>query len=308
MPAKGSDADFEHAIEVYVTGVSAEDAAQRFHVGVERLRDELIARGLWRSYRESRRLAAERNSVLQRERAGLPDAEIVARYLAGESENALAHAYGVSRSVVAARLRAAGVERRDMTTANRMIQARRSPEERKRGIMAAQAAQRGRKHTLEFRSKIALTRQLRRTHVSPAEELLTLWLRERLPECQIVPQYAIGPYNVDVGIVAERPIAVEIFGGAWHAQFKRRNPDRLRYLLDAGWNLIIIWVHIQRWPLSLAAADYVASFAQQASGDPAVGSQYRVIWGDGQEVPVESLNLDNLTLIPSRRAAKRARS
>lgn len=73
----------------------------------------------------------------------LPDAEIVRRYLAGESELALAAAYDASCGAIAKRLRDAGVRRRSGSEANVLRMRRTSPEQRKQNAAAAHAAMRG---------------------------------------------------------------------------------------------------------------------------------------------------------------------
>lgn len=125
-------------------------------------------------------------------------------------------------------------------------------------------------------------------------------------------QKAIGPYNADL---AAYPVAVEIFGGNWHARGRHaaRFPDRVRYFLDQGWNLVIVWVlDRRRWqsaiPLTPAAADYIASFVQLTRRDPSTRGQYRVIWGDGKEAATDGLDLNELALVPSRRRVYHLRS
>lgn len=305
MPTKAPASNFENAIAAYVAGESIETAMARFHVGYKTLRDMLRDRGILRDKTARYALATERASAANRRNTGIPDEEIVRRYLAGESENVLADAYGVSRGAIRSRLRIAGVAIRGVTEANRLMMAALSPEEIKRRMKRVHEAARGKKHSLALRSKIAKTRERNQTNVSPAELLLGEWLKQR--GLDSTPQQAVGPYNLDLGAY---PIAVEIFGGGWHQI--RDTPEhfanRTRYLLDQGWSLIIVWVNGRKWPLRPQAADYVAAFHQLASSDPSLRGQYRVIWGDGKEVPPACLNLDNLTVIPSRRASNRARA
>lgn len=312
MPAKSSDADFEHAIQAYVAGEGAEIVAARFHVGQKRLTDTLKTRRLLRDRQTRYRLIGARNGVTQRAAKGLPDAEIVRRYQAGEAEQALAKAFDVSRSAIEVRLRAAGVERRDIATASRISAAQRTPEENRRIILAAQASQRGKRQPLRQKVRRAQTRQERQIGVSPAETLLCTWLTPRLAPIPCIPQYAVGPYNVDLAIDADPPLAVEIFGGKWHGYGRHvaRAPERARYLLDQGWNLIIVWCTDGRSmpSLSLAVADYIVTFFEQSRHDPTLRSQYRVIWGDAQEAAISGNDVQEIALVPTRRAAKRARA
>ena len=156
----------------------------------------------------------------------MPDSEIATRYLAGESENALAKSFGVSRTAIRLRLESECITRRDKTTANRLLSQQTPIEEHHRRIKIAQEASRGRKQPIEHRIKIAKTRQENCTNASEAEYILADWLRLR--GLDVIQQQAIGPYNIDLGI---HPIAVEVFGGAWHAG-KSTHQKRSRYILN----------------------------------------------------------------------------
>ena len=74
--------------------------------------------------------------------------------------------------------------------------------------------------------------------------------------------------------------------GGWHAYgMPEADPDRLRYILDQGWTLVIVWASAKQQPIGPGACDYIAALAQQASRDPSWSGQYRVIWGDGRTRP-----------------------
>ena len=82
-------------------------------------------------------------------------------------------------------------------------------------------------------------------------------------------QIACGTYNLDIAV---HPVAVEIHGGAWHGYGTHGAGaiQRSRYILDAGWTLIVIWVNERRHPLSAAAADYVVALREESERDPAL--------------------------------------
>lgn len=195
-------------------------------------------------------------------------------YRNGISEKALAERHGVSRSVVTRWLRDAGVERRDRSAAMYQRMADATPEERKRLAAAAHEGRRRNGCSLEEKVKRARTRQERAYSASPAEQLLAEWLGQR-GVTGIVPQEAVGPWNVDLGIA---PLAVEVFGGGWHAYGRHaaRSEERYRYLLEHGRMVVVVWVSQQRYPLTRAAADYIAD-TETTPGE------FRVIRGDGSE-------------------------
>lgn len=233
----------------------------------------------------------------------LPDAEIVARFGAGESTNALAKSYGVSRQVIDRRLRAAGVEPRSQAEANRLSVSKRSPEENARNAVAAHDAVRGKKRT---EAEMLLRAQVRERsyawkedHTSALELRFARWLTAL--DVPFVPQKAIGPYNVDLACAG---VAVEIHGGAWHGygEHRERAPERYRHILSAGWNLAIVWAGARRVPMTSASADVVADFVRRATRD-ALRGQHLVVWGDGEIVPSDSFGLEDLAAIPTRLVA-----
>lgn len=209
--------------------------------------------------------------------------ELVRLYLAGETEQQLAGRYGVTRIPIVRALTEAGVTRRTPAETNRLLAARRTPEQRRAGVAAAHAARRGSTDSFEVLCKRAKTREERQTHVSPAEQLIAAWLADRGEDA--TPQKAIGPYNADLAVGA---VAVEIHGGGWHSggRHRARAPKRIRYILDEGWNLMVIWVDRRSHPLTRKAADQVISFAEESRRNPSMRGEQRVIWGDGQ--PVDS--------------------
>lgn len=301
MALPAPPANVDNAVRDYLAGESCQVVAARHRISQGRLKRILEERGAWRDKATSRALAMAK---ARRPQVTLPDSDIVARYLAGESVNQLAHAFGVSRRTIDKRLDAAGVERRGSTEANRAMAAGRTPEENLRLMAAAHRAQRGRRKPLEQKIKAAATRERLQTHVSDHEKQLAEALRAR--GIQVTPQKAIGPYNVDL---ASGSIAVEVFGGGWHAYgiHRKRTPERLRYILDEGWNLVIVWASANRWPVGPGACDYIVAFAQEASGDPSMRGEYRVIFGDGQDATRPGLDVDDLARVPSRSGRKSPR-
>lgn len=297
MPPKAPPSNLDDAIQAYIAGDGYNAAARRFKIGVIALRDALRDRGLLRSRVAQQRITCLQSSATRRSNAGLPEAEIVRRYQDGESMCSLAEAFNTTRIVIKCRLRAAGIPMRSGAEANRLAMSARTAEEHRRNTAAAHVARRGNADPLERRCRRARTRQERQTHSSPNESLLRNWLAERGVEAVI--QQAIGPYNTDLGAA---PVAVEVFGGNWHAYgyHRRIAAERFGYLLDLGWNLVIVWVDQRIHPLTTAAADYIVPFVKQSRSDPTFRRQYRVIWGDGQEVPVSGDDLDQLAHIPSR--------
>ena len=220
-----------------------------------------------------------------------PDADdLVRRYVAGESEKALAESFGVSRSAIRTALLGAGVQPRNRSEGMFARMAQTSPEERARLASAAHAAVRGKPKTDEFLIQRALGVERKGAahgSASPAELVLAGWLREAA--LTVIHQKAVGPYNVDL---ASGAVAVEVLGGGWHRA--KLHGERLRYLLDAGWDVIYVWVAARDYPLGPGAAQYVVSHCQFRDRNPAAPRCYRVIRGGGQLIAEGSADGDDI--------------
>lgn len=205
-----------------------------------------------------------------------PD-DLARRYLAGESEKALAEALGVSRTPVRRFLLERGLATRGRSEAMQLRMAATTPEERKRLTSAAHATVRGRKASESELIQRAKTREGRLSkNVSDAERSLVAMLKAR-GVSGIVLQKAIGKYNADL---AAGTVAVEVLGGSWHRS--KRHGERLRYLLDAGWDVIFVWVDGIHYPLRSQAAEYIATHMYFRERHPSARRCYRVIRGTGE--------------------------
>jgi very-short-patch-repair endonuclease len=225
----------------------------------------------------------------------LPDAEIAARYRAGESVQALAQAYGVSRPNIDRRLHRLGVERRGQAAANALRMKRLGPEARLALAQAAHAAVRGVPQPEERLCKSAITVERKGIVASPDERALAGWLRAK--GCEVRPQKAVGRYNVDVAL-AESRIAVEVFGGNWHTAGRHaaRYRPRLEYLFGAGWHPVVVWVTASH-PLRHAVADQIFALHEARRRGEPLGRQEHVIRGDGYMAAVAQVNADDGSIV-----------
>lgn len=233
----------------------------------------------------------DRVSPQAHNRIVLDDAAVVDRYVGGESENAIAKSLGVNRFVIRRRLLEAGVRPRSQSSSERVKWASMSADQRAAQIAAAHDATRGRKASRSERENRAAT--VEELGIStPMEARIMAWLRDRgeQPRAQV----ACGPYNIDIAV---RSVAVELFGGGWHAHgsHRARAAQRARDLFDAGWQLLIIWTDRRR-PLGEVVADHIIAFAEETSSDPTRPPQYRVIWGNGQFIAAGSAEDDYLAV------------
>ncbi len=286
MTAKAPDYHLEDAIRDYLAGATIMATAPRYRMSTKRLADEIKRRGLFRGH-------SGRTKTLM---IDIPGAEVVARYIGGESVKDLARVFGVSRGTIDKRLAREGVPIRTMAESIRLGFSRMTPEDRKRFSEPSHLAMRGKPKSFEHKCKIAATRQARQIGASSAELLLQIWLRDRGIEA--VPQLAIGPYNADIGTDS---VVVELFGGNWHGygRHKRRTTQRYRHILDSGRSVVVVWVNARRGGLSEGAADYIAAHIKRSDCDPSIRGQYWVIRGTGEEVTAGGTDLDKIALVPT---------
>lgn len=222
--------------------------------------------------------------------------DVASRYQAGESEQAIAKSFGVSRSVVRRHLREAGVEIRGRSQATALRMAKLTPEERLRLAENAHAAVRGKPQSVEHRVKCALGREANPPPMPATEaEFAALMLSRH--GVRMERERAIGPYNMDFALTESR-VAVEIYGGNWHASSRHaaRHRQRLDYMINAGWAVIVVWI-TPRWPLTDWAADYVVSLHERRRAGEAGGGQEHVIRGNGDAGPVGEVNPQNGAIV-----------
>jgi very-short-patch-repair endonuclease len=298
--------NLDKAIELYESSdLGYQCIANDLNVSKRLLITRLTERGTFRDQRTANNLAMQRGQGTRLASRNLPEDYICTAYADGASENELAKMHDTSRVTIKNILVRHGIPRRGVGDANRLMMADRTPEENARNSQAAHDAVRGSARSWEQRCELASRRH--GTVPALATELLyAAWLRLR--GLKIVHQHAVGPYNCDLTIPAVG-VAVEIFGGNWHGTGKHAGmfAERAQYVLDQGWLLVVVWVDQRKQRLSEASADYIGSLAEQASRDPSLRGQYRVVWGDGEVVPTEGRQLDEFAAVPAHRSGTKRR-
>jgi len=220
----------------------------------------------------------------------------------GLTSTEIAARYGVLGTTAAGWVQAAGLSRTASEVMRRRM-GRATAEERTAITEAANAARRGQRDPLERLIRRAATREQRGLGTSALDRQMRVWLRETDPSTAPTLGKAIGPYNVDVAVSPS--IAVELWGGAWHRKGRalNRHRQRTRYLLDAGWHLVVVECANDGFALSRGAADYVLAFREQVGSDPTARREYRVVRGTGQEVIRGCAECDHFPFkLPGRRS------
>lgn len=147
---------------------------------------------------------------------------------------------------------------------------------------AAHSAVRGMKRSIEDLERRAISKERLPSKMSRWEEMFSSWLSSQ--NIPFTYSKAVGKYNIDFAIGTS--IAVELYGGAFHSNGRAaaRLNDRMRYLLDGGWNVYIIWCLSQEETIFTGCFDDFIAFMKRTSGDKAFRGQYRVIWSDGDPI------------------------
>ena len=225
------------------------------------------------------------------------DANHVAEsYLSGEAEWTIAKRLGVSRQVIRRQLLQVGVKIRTQSESSNLVYATRGADFAKAITASANVAARGRKASEGERIKRAINIEQTQSRTSPLEDVVLTWL----DAYKVTRQKALSIYNIDL-FLEESAIAVEVFGGSWHASGHHlaAHVQRCKYILDQGINIIIIWSTFFH-PIVDIGKEQLIRQIEELRGLPAGSRQYRVILGDGKPAGVSKSQLNDPATIEAR--------
>lgn len=218
-------------------------------------------------------------------------------YQAGQGSIELGESIGVHPGTIRQLFKRHGLLLRSYHEANLLRNVRMGPKRRKAATAAAHAAVRGRKVGLTELCRRAATKEQRGTaRVSLYEGELARVLNQ----FTLTFQKACGPYNIDLAV--GHSVAVEIFGGNWHASGRHaaRHQKRMKYLLNHGWNVVVVWVNKLRGGPWMIAKKHIVALTQQPGRHQPITREYRVVWSDGQVYSTLYRNGDRIPLIRAR--------
>lgn len=224
--------------------------------------------------------------------------DAVQRYLAGEqTQGEAATSIGLSQPAFSSRLRRNGYRTLTRSEAMERRLARMTPTERAALAASAHDAVRGMTRTDEDLVKRALGKQRTQAHATDEERAVAALIQQA--GRAVTLQQAVGKYNLDIGV--DGAVAVELFGGGWHAHGRHlaRLPQRVKDIADAGWNLHIVWSANGFVPAPGPVAEDVLAYLQRTGSDPTFRRQYRVVRGDGKFIAAGCVDDDELTLVPA---------
>lgn len=166
---------------------------------------------------------------------------------------------------------------------------------------AAHEAIKGKKRSYEDLCRRALGKERTPPAMSRWEKNFSDWLA--LKKIPFTYSKACGKYNIDFAI--GNSVAVELYGGAFHSEGRAvaRLNERMKYLLDSGWNIYIIWCLSKEIDIFTGCLNDFISFLEQSRRNKTFVRQYRVIWSDGDLISSGSDELDYIPHIipPTRR-------
>lgn len=227
----------------------------------------------------------------------VPDLDnLIARYQAGASLKQLSDESGVCRPVLNRRFTARGIPIRGRSDAEflKWSTLGRDRARVERQCSAAWAAVRGVKRSLASsvaRARTCYQRLLRR---GKWEDEFAQTLRKR--GLSVSQQHPIERYNVDIALDVDR-IAVEVVT-AYLDRAKSVSAQRLEYLLDQGWDVIVLFAPgPDGVPRLDALAEKIHAFADLKRREPSGVRQYGVIRGNLKPVSERRFNLDGRTRI-----------
>lgn len=209
--------------------------------------------------------------------------------------NGIAKALNVSAIVIKDRFNRFNIKTRSRSEQQFARMAITTFKDRQHLTKKANSIARTRKQTFEEISKRAIKSESTLIRASHYEIALHNMLIER--GIKPIPQKAIGTYNCDFAI---NSIAVEVWGGGWHwhGEHIAKTDKRFRYIMNAGYNIIVIAIDNRRKPLTAAIADYLVSEIQRLSSNPPPICEYRVIWGAGEFTVSGCLNDNHISVEP----------
>jgi hypothetical protein len=218
----------------------------------------------------------------------------------GKSINAISKIMGVSRGLINTVLVKNGHILRSRSEAEKLRWSQMTETQRKRQILKAHQAVKGRCHSTSEKLRRAKTNYRKQNKIYPREILFNNMLKAR--GIKAFHQFQVGIYNCDL---ASKSVIVEIVtsNGTFKSPRFLKEPKRIRYLLNRGY--IVIYVFCDRaGMIGDGAADYVASYIKCLGGGKSIISEYRMIGSTGKLIARGSLDSDDSAFIESLKCAK----
>lgn len=224
-------------------------------------------------------------------RLRLPMEDLKVKFLAGSSVKALASEYGCSRRAIQSRLEFMGIEMRNCSEAMFTRMKFTTPEERKRLSLFGSSAV-----VAPPFEELCTRAKHRQAEANPSK--LQGWeakFYEVAGSIGLVPQFAVGPYNVDF-LITGSPVTVEVLSRGWHSCKRHQTTFRKRsiYIRDAGFIAVLVWC-FDGEGITVDCVEYLKSLVKKTRRDESMLGEHHVIRGNGDPTTFGSCNLDYLS-------------
>lgn len=168
------------------------------------------------------------------------DKQIVYYYQRGVASYLIAKKFNISNSYVRKLLKRKGIKLRGHDITNKVSASKRTEAENRQITEKASRANKGSRHTLMHRSRLAISRQ-KNPVIDPVYEQPLVDLCNKMG-IDTVPQKAFYKYNVDLYFVKEN-VVVEIFGGGFHnkKQAVELFNNKMKYLSKRKIPVVVVW-------------------------------------------------------------------
>lgn len=218
--------------------------------------------------------------------------KIIEAYKSGMSLLQLEIRFKIDDSTIRSHLIKAGVQIRSVSEGRThwlCWMRRNDPRRLQRMARKSGAARRNRKQS--FQERVRRAQALYRTGTVKIGEFEQI-LIQRLTRLgfKAIGQWPIGPYNVDLAICKSR-IAMEVRRGNANAPDSSIRRERLEYILNQGWAVLVIYTPYTRPLIVPEVTQKMIAFLKITRSTPSLRSQYGMIGSDGQPVTPKGLKL-----------------
>lgn len=261
MRRKITDLDINNAIKLIKSGSTVSEASAEVGFHPDNISFKIRQTGF---------VIPKRTRPLQ---FNLSIEDINAMYQGGESENAIAKHYGVSRGVIRKRLLKAGIKPRSQSESEKLKWSKMNEHARHNQVKNAHKSNQGRIVPEKERILRASTREkaCNQYFVGPGEAEFCELLSDR--GIYFVPQKAINIYNVDIAI---GNVAVEITTDVGrYTMFNPREIKRAKNLLNFGYHVLA--VEFPDISTLIGCSDYIIKTIDEFSRLKPTVSEYWVV-------------------------------
>ena len=280
MPAKITNLNIDHIIELRNDGMSCVEIARIMGCSSHVITDRLKERGI-STARIPPKYDVER---------------IVSLYEAGMPKRHIGKELGIHEMIISKILARNGYPTATTRSeATKTMNSRMTAEERSARVASAHDAVRGTHLSHESLCKRAATKASIGKPGSIMEKRLYDLLTER--GLSVYSQAALDKYNID--LLVNDSVAVEISGRSRKAKDIGLMRSRTKAIIDRGYLMLVVWSNTAHWPITGYVADYVIALLDIFRSDPSSHGKYWVIRGDGKVLAESCSYSDDLPFIMS---------